>query len=492
MRIFRLHTFRIDTGVNKTPKRILGVSAFVANLLLLPLLAGLTACNAAFDGTKYAEDIQPEQFQVVKAGDKSAAQNKPVSGGKTAAKSDAKAPEIKTASAKPTQSVKTTASTPSRDDVKIVERKPSVRPKNAPPQSDRPFIDVGSVPERPKDLPNVGSANQFLADVQRPASNKNGIALTPSPPITQQYASGVAGYRPVPPNVRSSGGASQNAGGYGGYLPSPPSRYGQTQPTQPSYNGYGGGNAAPFDSPSVVVDPTVIQSSEGLQLDKFLGFAPERIAQNHGTTLTPDPSGQWSVREPMFKDGNPIILRPPTDGRLQVGDMQGWSIIDGSTISNVTGFMPLESIQSQAGDSGIAPLSEFSQNLLAGGELAAVIYYADGSATLSSEDRKAVERLAEQHKRGGGIFRIQGYASPPVSGGSSEKLTFSNYRYSLARAVSIAEGLIQNGVDPSSVYVVAYGDTGSPSIPSGVPTEMNGQRISEAQQARRAEIYLLR
>lgn len=110
----------------------------------------------------------------------------------------------------------------------------------------------------------------------------------------------------------------------------------------------------------------------------------------------------------------------------------------------------------------------------------ATIYFADGSASLTSLDRQVVRQVAEVARRTGGTLRIVGHSSvgdPAADPGRRQ----SNFRVSLKRANAVAAELRRNGVPVDQMQVSARGD----SEPVYLETAATG-----AAGNRRAEVYL--
>lgn len=116
-----------------------------------------------------------------------------------------------------------------------------------------------------------------------------------------------------------------------------------------------------------------------------------------------------------------------------------------------------------------------------GGQSVGVIYFRDGSAKLSSDDRKVLKQIAELHKVQGGMIRVVGHAS--MRTGSTDLVSHqqANQRISEARAKAVARHLTRLGVPSAAIQVVAMGDS-QPIYSEVMP---NGEAAN-----RRAEVYL--
>ena len=111
----------------------------------------------------------------------------------------------------------------------------------------------------------------------------------------------------------------------------------------------------------------------------------------------------------------------------------------------------------------------------------ATIYFNDGSARLSANDRRLVDQVAEAARRTGGTIRIVGHSSMSASAGDAERAAMVNYKVSLDRANAVAVELLRSGVPDSRLQVIAEG--------SRNPIYAESSRTGSAGN-RRAEIYL--
>ncbi|HUN53361.1 MAG TPA: OmpA family protein [Candidatus Sulfotelmatobacter sp.] len=116
----------------------------------------------------------------------------------------------------------------------------------------------------------------------------------------------------------------------------------------------------------------------------------------------------------------------------------------------------------------------------AGSHLAAMIQFADGSASLSAEDRVTIRNILATYKQSGGIIRIVGYASGQ-GGAESVQQKLAVFDIADRRAEAVANELIRQGARPNSVFVEAQtGDNAGYGAVDGVARE----------DLRRAEIFL--
>lgn len=105
--------------------------------------------------------------------------------------------------------------------------------------------------------------------------------------------------------------------------------------------------------------------------------------------------------------------------------------------------------------------------------------FAKGSAELNPAARKAIARLAEQIRAGGGRVVIEGHTDDtPVSRPSTKEKYVDNWGLSAARAASVARALAEAGVAADRLFPVGRGS----SAPLGGDKARN----------RRVEIQVLR
>jgi len=118
-----------------------------------------------------------------------------------------------------------------------------------------------------------------------------------------------------------------------------------------------------------------------------------------------------------------------------------------------------------------------------GGPFAPVaIYFAHGSAGLSSADRAQIAEVAAlQKNRGGGAVRVVGHASSRTNNLPVDAHLLANFDMSMDRANAVANELMRRGVDASDLVIEAVGDR-APEYYESMPAGEAGNR--------RAEIFL--
>lgn len=143
----------------------------------------------------------------------------------------------------------------------------------------------------------------------------------------------------------------------------------------------------------------------------------------------------------------------------------------------------LQQLQADQASSGVVVTETFvtEEQVSAAGPVA-LIYFSDGSASLSEDDRAVIQEVAELQRASGGMIQIVGHAS--MAAGSTDPAinNEANYDISLARANVVAEALLREGIDSAKVQVAAAGST-EPEYYEFTPTGEAGNR--------RAEIYLV-
>lgn len=90
-------------------------------------------------------------------------------------------------------------------------------------------------------------------------------------------------------------------------------------------------------------------------------------------------------------------------------------------------------------------------------EPVAVIHFAHGSAALSGEDRRVLQRVAELHRQQGGGLLIVGHASARTAQLEAERHADVNLKMSQRRAETVARALEQAGVPSDALRVEAVG-----------------------------------
>ena len=119
--------------------------------------------------------------------------------------------------------------------------------------------------------------------------------------------------------------------------------------------------------------------------------------------------------------------------------------------------------------------------LPSGSTRVATIQFPNGSAALSSHDRKILSDVARLQKQSNGVIRIVGHASLRTRNMDPSQHAITNLKVSEKRANRVANILRQMGVSSNQVLVAAVGDN-EPVFLEVMPSGEAGNR--------RAEIYL--
>jgi len=100
------------------------------------------------------------------------------------------------------------------------------------------------------------------------------------------------------------------------------------------------------------------------------------------------------------------------------------------------------------------------------------LLFASGSAKLSVEAQSAILLLGEALKEFPNSIRVEGHTNNvPVAGGAFA----SNWELSAGRAASVVHMLVDSGVDPRRLSVVAFGEF-RPVLPNVTPDGRNANR----------------
>ncbi len=127
------------------------------------------------------------------------------------------------------------------------------------------------------------------------------------------------------------------------------------------------------------------------------------------------------------------------------------------------------------------PLEKFDASRTVVSAQVGLIRFGNGSAALSSVDRRQLKKIAESQKKDGGTLRVIGFASSWTGNMDPLKHQLVNFDISVRRASSVAGALMDYGVAAKSLYVGAQSDS-KPIYLEVMPAGEAGNR--------RTEIYL--
>jgi chemotaxis protein MotB len=100
------------------------------------------------------------------------------------------------------------------------------------------------------------------------------------------------------------------------------------------------------------------------------------------------------------------------------------------------------------------------------------ILFSSGSAQLADVAQPVIRQLAEALKEFPNSIQVKGHTDDvPISGGVFR----SNWELSAARAASVVHIMIEGGIDPRRMSVVAYGEF-RPVLPNATPDGRNANR----------------
>lgn len=115
--------------------------------------------------------------------------------------------------------------------------------------------------------------------------------------------------------------------------------------------------------------------------------------------------------------------------------------------------------------------------LPAAGQPVGVIYFRNGSARLSSDDRSVVKQVADLQRYYGGVIRIVGHASMRTGNMDPYEQQQVNYEVSADRAHSIARAFTKVGVPAGLVQVAAAGAANPVAVESMPAGEASNRRV---------------
>ena len=105
----------------------------------------------------------------------------------------------------------------------------------------------------------------------------------------------------------------------------------------------------------------------------------------------------------------------------------------------------------------VAPVTQRSQGVQKSLRVG-TIYFGDGSAQLSAQDRSILQAVTDVFGQMGGRVRVIGHSSMGVRTFNSAQREAVNFKISLKRANAVANELIRQGIPPEKLEVVAEGD----------------------------------
>ncbi|TXH36773.1 MAG: OmpA family protein [Rhodospirillaceae bacterium] len=175
----------------------------------------------------------------------------------------------------------------------------------------------------------------------------------------------------------------------------------------------------------------------------------------------------------------PIVLSGTSAGGMSTGSSAGYGSQAGIYV-NYAGAGPQGPAAQATGPQGFGqPVAGFTGQLT--GQPVGLIYFSDGSAKLSADDRRVLKQVARMQKSYGGVVRVVGHASSRTADMSLDRHDKANEEMSRNRARAVAAYLVRLGVDAGVIQVAGVSDS-RPVYPEIMPS---GEAAN-----RRAEIYL--
>lgn len=107
----------------------------------------------------------------------------------------------------------------------------------------------------------------------------------------------------------------------------------------------------------------------------------------------------------------------------------------------------------------------------------ASIQFASGSSQLSPRDKSAIAQVVSAARNGFGVIRVVGHASSTTSSQSESQRMIANWEVSQARATSVADALVSQGVDAARIIIEAVGDSQSASAAGYPDREAAARRV---------------
>jgi outer membrane protein OmpA-like peptidoglycan-associated protein len=177
--------------------------------------------------------------------------------------------------------------------------------------------------------------------------------------------------------------------------------------------------------------------------------------------------------------GGPIVLSGTSAAGASTGGSAGYGAQPGIYV-NYAGAGPQGLAAQATGPQGFGqPVAGFADQST--GQPVGLIYFSDGSAKLSADDRRVLKQVARMQKSYGGVVRVVGHASSRTADMSLDRHDKANEEMSRQRARAVAAYLVRLGVDAGVIQVAGVSDS-RPVYPEIMPS---GEAAN-----RRAEIYL--
>lgn len=171
---------------------------------------------------------------------------------------------------------------------------------------------------------------------------------------------------------------------------------------------------------------------------------------------------------PMPEPGGPPVAAPRES-------------VKGESVAGAPGAGKTVARVMEKNETAPGPLEKFDASRAVVSARVGLIEFGNGSAGLSSADRRQLKKIADSQKKNGGTLRVIGFASSWTGNMDPLKHQLVNFDVSLRRANSVAGALINYGVTAKDLYVGAKSDA-EPIYLEVMPAGEAGNR--------RVEVYL--
>ncbi|HUA54519.1 MAG TPA: OmpA family protein [Candidatus Sulfotelmatobacter sp.] len=219
-------------------------------------------------------------------------------------------------------------------------------------------------------------------------------------------------------------------------------------------------------APAPAAPPPPAPAASTTQLNPTASTTPPPAAAGQTAALPspPDPTLQARAGSVVERAVEPPVAPPPTvppDVAVVPNAAPAPAAAPPARPTTLAALPPAASTAPQLDEALRRTFPEAGQR--AGIEaLAATIYFRDGSAALTDDDRTIVREIARLHRERGGTVRVVGYASPDAAGGDVMAKRLANLDIAGRRADAVSHELGRFGVAPDAIAASAEGATPPP------------------------------
>ena len=230
---------------------------------------------------------------------------------------------------------------------------------------------------------------------------------------------------------------------------------------------------AALRAPSVAPAPPVARPSALVRAPNLAPPPPVRVARADRRPVVTRPAAAPVARRQFATPvGQPNQAPKPPPVATPIG---------GSLNERTVALRPPKPASvSRSTSASVAPVPQSSQGIQKSLQVG-TIYFGDGSAKLSTQDRSILQAVADVFGQMGGRVRVIGHSSMGARTFNSAQREAVNFKMSLKRANAVANELIRQGIPPENVEVVAEGDR----TPVYAETSQTGAAYN-----RRTEIFI--